>query len=1549
MATSQQTATLRLRVSDWTDVEDEEGNYYIQAFGRLQSGESGYVQVSGFRPYFYLRVPATTHGGHLSQLKQQLVECMWDREVLQRWTEECEGDQRAAYGRMRDEFGRGITSISLEDAHDFMAGFENGKKRKFAKVTFRSARYMNICGRIWSTAKKLPRLGSASLDSSCLYESNVLPVLRFLHVHDLDAAGILEVSKYVPLNPAEYCYCKKAFRADAADVKPCRDPAVQIPLLVAAWDIECYNGNQEFPRARQTHRGLARQFLQEVASGASWIEALKTLLPKQKFKAVQPAGKLESLARMLANLPGMRTVMEGTAPETVKLQQLEQMFNSAVPAVQGDPIIQIGLVVRSSNAMDKTVARRIWTLGNAAAWPDKDDMTEIICCETEEDMIRKFCACVREDIDPDVLCGYNDFGFDYKYLWDRSAELLGASSDETLVRLNRTRPNDGQSRKETKKVDVASGQFDLEYVVAEGRLQIDMLVVMRREHNLDSYKLDNVSSHFIRGAATPAGTHSFKTNNLKGIKPGDYIKFELMADSATSVQEHRKFQVASVDAATKTVTLVEPLPAEICGGSKGSPEWTLAKDDLPPLEIFRCQMGTDEDRGRVAKYCLKDCDLVIDIMAKLDILTNAAGMANVCSVPPSFLYLRGQGIKSLSLVARECRLRGQVVRVVRPDRFGPGADADEPSYEGAIVLDPQVGMYLDEPIAVGDFNSLYPNSIISENLSHDSWVWTKTYDLAGKVTAVEGSTEFEDVPGITYSNIEFDLKDKDGNVMGRKVCRFAQPTPSDADPNSGLGTIPLILKKLLAKRKETRKEMEKTSDDFYASVLNGLQLAYKVTANSMYGQLGSRVGPVGKIDLAACTTAIGREQILKAKAHVESNYDAKVIYGDSVTGDTPMFLRRPDGIPVISRFDELVDLVGGTWNAGWHGTKESVEMPEGWMVWSDAGWTRLERIIRHKLAPGKRMFRVLTHTGVVDVTEDHSLLRSDGSEVSPKDVAIGTSLKHHDIVTAGCEFPMPPAEDLPSSVDEAWSWGFLMADGCANFNDDNGASTLQMSKQDLNLILRAQKGFPFKTTIKTDPLGNNVLYAAGNKKGERIALARKFKRLFYNLHGEKIVPYSIINGPLHLVQGFWEGFYAGDGAKRGQGTDVNTLPFTPTFTHKGKHAATGLTIIARRLGYKVAFNERSHKPDIFDFSLTKGKQRCVDIHAIKRMYEISTEGIDYVYDCTSENHHFHVGPGSLIVHNTDSIMVKFLCPSDMTYKEKIEYTMGLIEKACGEITSLCKRPQRIEAEKIMAPFVLLRRKGYIGLKYDMGNSSKCKRLAMGVVLKRRDNCDLVKDVYGGALDIIMKERDIKKAQAFVAQQLTDLMAGKIPLDKLVITKSLRDDYKAPDTVPHAVLAKRMGVRDPGNKPQVGDRIPYVFVENPSAKLQGDKIEHVDYVREHAGKPGGPKVDWLYYITNQVQNPVSQLFKLVIEDLDGWRKRRGYFKSLQKNLIANGEKPEAAARKVDREMEAELERIMFTEAPHLKHAACLAANAGKGQASITSFFPSAAKKPKVDPA
>ncbi|MGA1777064.1 MAG: 6-phosphofructokinase, partial [Flavobacteriaceae bacterium] len=162
--------------------------------------------------------------------------------------------------------------------------------------------------------------------------------------------------------------------------------------------------------------------------------------------------------------------------------------------------------------------------------------------------------------------------------------------------------------------------------------------------------------------------------------------------------------------------------------------------------------------------------------------------------------------------------------------------------------------------------------------------------------------------------------------------------------------------------------------------------------------------------------------------------------------------------------------------------------------------------------------------------------------------------------------------------------------------------------------------------------------------------------------------------------------------------------------------------------------------------------------------------------------------------------------------------------------------------------------------------TKGKRNEMGIVLKRRDNAPIVKDVYGGVIDILMKEKNIQKAIDYVHKCLQDLVDGNVPIEKLIITKSLRSFYKNPQGVAHKVLADRIAQRDPGNKPTSGDRIPFVYIvtklQGKGKKvLQGDKIETPTFIKEN-----NLQIDYSFYITNQIMKPLLQLFGLVLKDI-----------------------------------------------------------------------------------
>ena len=142
---------------------------------------------------------------------------------------------------------------------------------------------------------------------------------------------------------------------------------------------------------------------------------------------------------------------------------------------------------------------------------------------------------------------------------------------------------------------------------------------------------------------------------------------------------------------------------------------------------------------------------------------------------------------------------------------------------------------------------------------------------------------------------------------------------------------------------------------------------------------------------------------------------------------------------------------------------------------------------------------------------------------------------------------------------------------------------------------------------------------------------------------------------------------------------------------------------------------------------------------------------------------------------------------------------------------------------------------------------------------------------------------MKKQLSLRKTFLKDIVDEKIPLDKLIITKSLREFYKNPESIAHKVLADRMGKRDPVTNLLLGVEYHlFIFRQVKSVKLQGDKIEHPNYIKENKLKP-----DYGFYITNQIMKPVSQIYALVLEDLKDFKKKLRTFNIKKNHYKGNG--------------------------------------------------------------
>ena len=673
-------------------------------------------------------------------------------------------------------------------------------------------------------------------------------------------------------------------------------------------------------------------------------------------------------------------------------------------SLEGDPIIQIGTVFHEYGKVGKDAwYRNILVIGPEDNMPhdkicDKmDDLRiDVVCCKDEKELLLEWSKLIKER-DPDFITGYNIFGFDFRYINDRVDEYFKCptfwSGDSrckwghhescpkrhflNLGKINldeTTHQNKICKFKEQDLNSSALGENKLSYYTMDGRILFDIQKEIEKGQPMDSYKLDNVASYFMRGKLKQIENDRITVDSIGHLKDGDYVSFSLHSNiGEQSYNDGKKIKIKSIIEG-KHIFLEEPLTIQLDDYHKV--EWCLNKDDITPQDIFdkHKDSGPNGSKGRaeVAKYCIQDCELCINLLLLLDIIPNNLAMANVSFVPASYIFLRGQGVKVTSVVTKECSKRKTlipelvkipnlntyvkmaknndteseeelkkkydsrleilkkvndnlkkkpVMPLIEKDIYSSGEkllrleivhdqgfripnrwELDQwiklikkkddyviPGYEGAIVLDPTPGIYLEDPIVVLDYASLYPSSIIEKNISHETFI--DNPEIIDKLKLVDGV----DYHTIVYDNWIYkgkgsgDTIDKILDEKNPKItCQFLTKKFMEDRNLGSMGIIPAVLNHLLSARSATKKRMKKEPDEFKKKVLDGLQLAYKVTANSVYGQLGAKTSTIFKMELAACTTSVGRERLtvdatngVKEWATIEGYEEPIVVYGDT--------------------------------------------------------------------------------------------------------------------------------------------------------------------------------------------------------------------------------------------------------------------------------------------------------------------------------------------------------------------------------------------------------------------------------------------------------------------------------------------------------------------------------------------------------------------------------------------------------------------------------------------------------------------------------------------
>ena len=1297
--------------------DHKEKEFKIVLFGKDMEENTYTLLVNGFTPYFYVKVPNTFNKQDRLLFERAVREKIWYkyRNGFLRTTMHKKMTFRNFNNNKEDLFIRLIFSnkgtmrsaLNIFQKKTYKCENIGCAGSKKGKLCNNAGRYSgHSCkGRRVYTIKSVKNLEFKGLQpyTYTLYENMIDPMIRFIHHKKIKPSGWIYVNDsniedqdIIPsrskINIETNWKYVKALNIDT-----------NVPIKTMAYDIECDSSHGDFPLPIKDYGKLSKEIvaiyekifklkqkkeltktekkaIKNISSKKTTIEFIKLLITSafdngnDKYNISKVFTKIDNevpsddmldkacgqiTKYLITNIDNslhlkylekkktktlcidkITSLISDTDEDSEEILELNNpskdvnvdIFNSNkmnidkkekiyhklyFPQLKGDKTIQIGcsFVKYGEVVPYKNI---ILTLGTC----DPIRNTEVKSYTTEKDLLLDFVRLVNME-DPDIITGYNIVGFDTPWLWKRAKEL---GIEHQFYDCSKIKYEHCGLKIKQQKSSV--GQLvKIEYVDIPGRSQMDLYLLIQKGYKLSSYKLDNVSAEFIKGSILSIEEKDeltyIKTDNIKGLNIGNYINFiEKNGYLENKYMDGKKFEIIDIDGNILVINTKPELHLD-----EFKCYWCLGKDDVTPKDIFERQKGTSYDRYTVAKYCMMDVILCIELLNKLEFITLNMGMANVCLIPFDWALHRGQGVKIVSLVSDILRKENYLLPFLYKTTFSSD------SYEGAIVLAPKPGIYLEEPISVLDYASLYPSSMIEKNISHE------TICARGSCWLGESGAKLLTKYGYTFDDIDYDTFRCEFTPSGllKKKIKTGVETVRYIQPKDGkIGMMPKILSYLLKARKDTRKKikyktiidindntyigLKKTNNDdtititdenglehiinidtiiseedtytqFQKNTLDGAQLAFKITANSLYGQLGSRVSALYYKELAASTTAVGRKQLEIAQEYVEDKYHYPII------------------------------------------------LPNG----------------------------------------------------------------------------------------------------------------------------------------KKDYLLNEVVY--------------------------------------------------GD-----------------------------------------------------------------------------TDSIFVKYDCRY--------PDGKRMKGKDAL------------KETIR--LSVLTEKC--IQKKLHEPQYLEYEKTFYPFILFGKKKYVGNKYEH-DINKFKQTAMGIVLKRRDNAPIVKIVFGDIIDSIMTSKKIKPSIKLLHNNLEKLISGEYSNEMLTITKTLSSHYKEPDRVAHKVLADRIGERDPGNKPQVNDRVPYIYIETKGkVKLQGDRIEHPNYIRQHNLKP-----DYEFYITNQIMKPVCQIYALSLEKLPGFTSSMNIYDNLYAKYIQDGKLPHKAIKLVLEKKQKIAKELVFGEILRK------AKNKRLGNSEITSWF------------
>jgi DNA polymerase elongation subunit (family B) len=469
--------------------------------------------------------------------------------------------------------------------------------------------------------------------------------------------------------------------------------------------------------------------------------------------------------------------------------------------------------------------------------------------DTETELLLRFARLIR-DKNPNVITGYNIFGFDIPYLVGR-AKTLRCERAFLTMGMGKIGASD------VKEVTWGSKAFQnqsFHYIDADGRLFVDVLGIVKQNYKLSNYKLKTVAEMFLSSA----------DGELKDpLTVQDIFKcYEIGVLSADSTSSQRDCALDSIGRyCIQDSFLVAKIFTKL-NVFEGMCE-SAAIFNVPAIFLYTRGQQI-KVFAQVLRYCLAN-NIVVDRDETYAAKENDRYMGAYVKAPVPGIYNQAVSFDFQALYPSVLIAYNIDFTTIIPD-------------DVYISSDRCHTMNVEEHVNCAHDDNLRRYDTLTRELGSISEKIRVLRELQ-KRKGTRLSANLEKIDTLTLRK---DQAIKERQIVGK--CRATKTICNSKRfrfVKSPMGVLPSILTRLIAERAAVKLLMKSETNAVSRVLLNKRQEALKVSTNSIYGALGAKKGYLPFLPGAMVTTFMGRENIKKAIAHLDEVHGCKIIYGDT--------------------------------------------------------------------------------------------------------------------------------------------------------------------------------------------------------------------------------------------------------------------------------------------------------------------------------------------------------------------------------------------------------------------------------------------------------------------------------------------------------------------------------------------------------------------------------------------------------------------------------------------------------------------------------------------